>query len=114
MEDAPDVDTIFVPVGAGFISSGVALAAKSLKPHVRVIGVNAENCPHYYVSFKKGELAPFEYKPTLADGIAGSFRISREIFELVREVLDEVVVVPETEIGKAIRARALAHILEEK
>ena len=111
MEDAPDVDTIFVPVGAGFLSSGVALAAKSLKPHVRVVGVNAENCPHYYLSFRKGELSPFEYRPTLADGIAGSYRISREIFELVREALDEMVVVPEAEIVKVVRFLALENKL---
>jgi len=111
VEDIPDVDSIFVPVGAGFLSAGVALAAKSLKPHVRIIGVNAENCPHYHIGFKKGGLAPFEYKPTLADGIAGSFRISREIFELVRETLDEVVIVPEPEIARAVRFLAIENKL---
>lgn len=55
LEDAPDVDTIYVPTGAGFLSCGVALAAKAVKPQVRVVGLNAENSPHFYESLRKGE-----------------------------------------------------------
>ena len=111
VEDAPDVDTIFVPVGAGFLSAGVALAAKALKPHVRVIGVQAENSPHFYVSLKKGEPTHFDFKLTLADGIAGPFTISREAFELIRGTLAEVVLVSESEIVKAVRLLALENKL---
>ena len=111
VEDTHDVDTIFVPVGAGFLSAGVALAAKYLKPYVRVVGVQAENSPNVYVSFKKGEPTPFESKPTLADGISVPFTILREVYDLIKETLDEVVVVPEDEIAKAIRMLVLENKL---
>jgi threonine dehydratase len=111
LEDAPDIDTIYVPMGAGFLSCGVALAAKAIKPQVRVVGVNAENCPHFYDSLRRGEPTPAAYRPTLADGIAAPFTPPRGIFELVREVIDDVVLVSEGEIARAIRLLALENKL---
>ena len=52
------------------LSCGVAFAAKAVKPEVRIVGVNAENCPHFYESLRKGEPTRSAHKPTLADGIA--------------------------------------------
>ena len=72
MEDAPDVDTIYVALGAGFLGAGVALAAKALKPSVKVIGVNSENSPHYFESLKQGRVMDTPPKPTLGDGSAGN------------------------------------------
>ena len=111
VEDEPDVDTIFVPVGAGFLASGISLAAKALKPDVRVIGVNAENCPHYFNFLENGGSKVYDYKPTLADGIAGKVFPSNELYELVRETIDRVVVVSEAEIARAIRFLALENKL---
>ena len=116
VEDAPDVDTIFVPMGAGFLAGGISLAAKALKPGIKIIGVNPENCPHYYTFMGKGEPTVFDSKPTLADGISGdpsfaSTRAARMLFELVKETVDKVVVVPEAEIAKAVRFLALENKL---
>jgi len=111
VEDAPDVNTIFAPVGQGLLSAGVSLGVKALKPHVRVIGVQAENSPHFYVSLKRGEPTPFEFKPTMADGIADPFTVSQEAFELIKETLDEVVLVPEKETERAVRLLALENKL---
>jgi threonine dehydratase len=111
LEDAPDVDTIFVPLGASFLASGISLAAKALKPGVRVVGVNAENCPHFYDSLRNGEPTPSNYKPTLADGIAADFTPTRGAYELVKETLDEVVIVSEAEIARSVRLLALENKL---
>jgi len=116
VEDAPDIDTIFVPMGAGFLACGISLAAKALKPVIKIVGVNPENCPHYYTFLEKGEPTVFDYRPTMADGIAGppsfaSTRAAHSLFELVKETIDEVVLVPEVEIAESVRLLALENKL---
>ena len=111
MEDEPNVDTIFVPLGACFLACGISLAVKAIKHSVKVVGVNAENCPHFYDSLRNGKPTPSNYKPTLADGIAADFTPSEGAFRLVKETLDEVVIVSEAEIAKAIRLLALENKL---
>jgi len=114
MEDAPDTDRIYVALGAGFLGSGVALAAKALKPSVKVIGVNSENSPHYYESFKHGRVMDTPPKPTLGDGSAGnldSFPNTAELLKLVLEAVDDVVLVSEDQIKDAIRYLALENKL---
>jgi threonine dehydratase len=114
MEDAPDTDTIYVPLGAGFLGAGIALAAKALKPTVKVIGVNAENSPHYYESLKHGRVMDTPPKPTLSDSSAGNlgaFPNSEKNLQLVKETIDEVVLVSEDQIKDAIRYIALENKL---
>lgn len=114
MEDAPETETIYVPLGAGFLGSGVALAAKALKPKVKVIGVNAENSPHYYECVRHGKIVDTPPKPTLGDGSAGNlaaFPNTGNVLELVMEVIDEIVLVSEDEIKDAIRYLALENKL---
>jgi len=114
MEGAPDTDTIYVALGAGFLGAGVALAAKALKPSVKVIGVNAENSPHYYESLKYGRVMDTQPKPTLSDGSAvnlSAFPNSDENLQLVKETIDEVVLVSEDQIRDAIRYLALENKL---
>lgn len=114
MEDAPDTDTIYVPLGAGFLGAGTALAAKALKPSVRVIGVNAENSPHYYESLKHGRVMNTPPKPTLSDGTAANlsaFPNSDKLLQLVKETIDEVVLVSEDQMKDAIRYLALENKL---
>jgi len=105
MEDAPETDTIYVGVGSGFLASGIALAAKALRPDIRVIGVNAENSPHMYESLKAGKAVEVEHKPTLADGIAAL--ASGGTLQLVKEALDDLVLVSEDQIRDAIRLLAV-------
>lgn len=109
MEDAPDTETIYVPLGAGFLGAGVALAAKALKPSVRVVGVNSESSPHFYESLKKGRVVDVEHKPTLADGI--SAMATEDTLQLIKETIDEVVLVSEEKISEAIRILALENKL---
>lgn len=115
MEDAPDTETIYVPLGAGFLGGGVALAAKAVKPSVRVVGVNAENSPHYYECFKQGKVVDTIVKPTLADGTMGNLAAFPEYAEhtlrLIQDALDDVVIVSEDRIMDAIRYLALENKL---
>jgi threonine dehydratase len=109
MEDAPDTDTIFVPVGIGFLSAGVALAAKALKPSVRVIGVNAELSPGFYESLRENKVVPVEPANTLADAINDP--VSEDMLKLVEETLDGVVLASEDKIRDAIRFLAVENKL---
>ena len=114
MEDAAETETIYVSLGAGFLGPGVALAAKSLKPGVRVIGVNSENSPHYYESVKQGKIVDTPLKPTLGDATAGNlaaFPNTNKTLKLVMEVIDEVVLVSEDQIKDAIRYLAMENKL---
>ena len=102
IEDAPETDTIYVAIGAGFLGGGTALAAKALKPSVRVVGVNSDAYPHFYESFKRGEPVEVEAKHSLADSIAAP--VTREhMLRLLQEVLDDVVLVSEDMIKDSIR-----------
>jgi len=109
MEDAPETETIYVPLGLGILSSGVALAAKALKPSTRIIGVNAENSPHFYESLRQGRVVTTEHKDTIADAINDI--VTEDTLKLVRETLDDVVLVSEDEIKKTIRFLALENKL---
>jgi threonine dehydratase len=109
MEAAPDTDTIYVALGAGFLGAGTALAAMAVKPSVRVIGVNSVNYPHFYESFKQGKPVEVEHKPTLADGSAAL--VTDHMLQLVQDVIDDVVVVSEEMIEDSIRLLALENKL---
>ena len=109
MEDAPDTETIYVPLGAGFLGAGVALAAKALKPSVRVVGVKSESSPHFYESIKLGKAVETERKPTLAEAI--SSLATEDRYLLIEETIDEVVLVSEEKIEEAIRYLALENKL---
>ncbi|MGE5215944.1 MAG: threonine ammonia-lyase [Chloroflexota bacterium] len=97
----PDLDAVIVPVGGGGLIAGVALALKTLKPEIRVIGVQAEAVPSMKAALAAG--APTELPPatTIADGIAVR-RVGATPFELVKSYVDEIVTVSESEIANAV------------
>jgi threonine dehydratase len=101
LEDVPDADAIVVPLGGGGLLSGIALAVKSQRPDVRVIGVEAAGCAPYVASLEHGEIHPAAQTETIADGIA--VKHPGEItFGLIREHVDDVVTVTDAEIGITI------------
>ena len=103
IEQLPDVEAVVVPVGGGGLISGVALAIKTLRPDVKVFGVQAEGAPSMKKSFDKDEIVCLDKVSTIADGIAvkepGSLT-----FELCRKYVDEIVTVNDNEIAAAILA----------
>lgn len=100
-EQSPDLDAVIVPVGGGGLIAGVALVLKTLKPAIRIIGVQAEAVPSMKVALQSG--APVRLPPalTIADGIAVR-RVGDIPLALVKEFVDEIVTVSEGEIANAV------------
>jgi threonine dehydratase len=101
--DLPDLANIIIPIGGGGLISGIASAVKATQPRLRIIGVEAAAAPSMHNSLKKGEIVEAPLAFSLADGIAVK-RVGRKTFPIVRELVDEVVLVEEEEIAQAIVA----------
>ncbi len=99
-EDVPDISLMIAPVGGGGGISGIALALKGLCPSVRIIGVQAEGAASMACSLESGERKALEEVNTIADGIAVG-KPGRLTFPLVRELVENVLVVSEEEILNA-------------
>lgn len=99
--DLPDLATVVVPLGGGGLASGVAIAVKAALPHVRVVAVQIAGCASYPASLAAGAPVVVEAALTIADGIAVK-RPGDLTLPLVREFVDEVVVVEEDEVAEAI------------
>ena len=100
VEDLPDVDVIIVPIGGGSGASGVCIAAKSVNPDIKVIGVQAANAPAAYLSWKEGRVVEAEMN-TAAEGLAT--RVGFELtLEIMRDMLDDFILVSEEEFNQAI------------
>jgi threonine dehydratase len=101
LEDLPAVGTVIVPVGGGGLISGVAVAIKSQRPDVRVLGVQVSSCAPFPPSLQEGRTVEIAAGLTIADGIAVK-RPGELTLSLVREWVDDVVVVDEDDIAEAI------------
>ncbi|MGH6944491.1 MAG: hydroxyectoine utilization dehydratase EutB [Geminicoccaceae bacterium] len=103
LEDLPEVDTVLVPLSGGGLIGGIALALKSASPAIRVVGVSMERGPAMYESLKAGRPVPVEEEASLADSLGGGIgRDNRYTFALVRDLVDEVVLVGEDAIAAAM------------
>ena len=103
LDQLKDVDAIVVPVGGGGLISGVAFAAKSLKPDIKVYGVQAKEAASMADSLKYDEQVTLNTVNTFADGIAVKHP-GDLTFELIKDYVDDVVTVTEDEIAVAILA----------
>ena len=93
IEDCPDVESVYVPVGGGGLIAGVGAAVKALRPSVRVVAVEPEGCPSLHESLRLGRPACVTCD-TICDGVAVPY-ITDEMYPLLREIVDEAVLVPE-------------------
>ncbi len=105
--DLPEVRTVFVPVGGGGLIGGVGSALKALRPAVRVVAVEPEGCPALHESFRQGRPASVECH-TMCDGVAVPY-ITAEMYPLLRDVVDHVVLVSEDEVKATIKRIALGN-----
>lgn len=96
-----NVDTILCPIGGGGIIAGIATCAKALNPNVKIIGVQTANIPSMYESMKNGKVTSAFKETTIADGIA--VKTPGDLtFEIIKELVDEIVVVEEEEIAQGM------------
>lgn len=103
LKELPDADAIFVPVGGGGLISGVAFAAKSIKPNIKVYGVQSSGAPSMYNSIRDGKIEPLSSVSTIADGIAVKSPGSLT-FEMCTKYVDGIVTVSDDEVSAAILA----------
>jgi threonine dehydratase len=106
LEQAPDVDAVFISVGGGGLIGGVGTALKRLRPQTRVIGVWPENSPCMLRAMEAGEVVAVEEQETLSDGTAGAVEPGAVTLPVCKAVIDETVTVTETEIGRSMRQLA--------
>ncbi|MDE6206945.1 MAG: threonine ammonia-lyase [Muribaculaceae bacterium] len=103
LEQMPDVGAVIVPIGGGGLISGVAFAIKTLRPDVKVYGVQSSGAPSMAASLKEGKLCHLNDVSTIADGIAVK-EPGVNTFEMCNRYVDEVVTVSDDEIAAAILA----------
>lgn len=101
LAEQPDVETVLVPVGGGGLVSGVALAIKESNPQVRVIGVEPAGGADARESLRRGEIYTAPTIDTIADGLRTK-RIGTLNFGVMRRYLDDIVVVSDAEIMRAM------------
>ena len=113
LDQLPNVEAIFVPMGDTALIRGVAAAAKQISPSVKIIGVQAERAPAYYLSWKKGHAISTDTCDSIADGLAARTTDPGNV-RAIRELVDDVCLVSEEQMLGAIRHLLLEeHIVAE-
>jgi len=101
MKEKPDTEVVFCPVGGGAFISGVAMAIKENNPQVRIIGVEPENANAMWLSLQQNKIVEKKQIDTIADGLALK-KPGEKPFSIVKKYVDEIVLVTEDEIKKAL------------
>lgn len=102
LADLEDFDTVLVPIGGGGLIGGIALYLKAKKPGIKVIGVEPSGADAMHRSLRAGSIVTLERVNTIADGLAASAP-GELTFELAQRYVDEVILVEEAEMLRAIR-----------
>jgi len=101
IEQLPDVDEIYVPIGGGGLAAGILTAVKNKNPNVRIIGVESKSFPSMKNSLDSGKIETIDGGFTVADGI--SVRTpGKQTFEIVKDKIDGIVLVDDDEIIKTM------------
>ncbi len=103
LDQLEDVQNVIVPIGGGGLISGIAFAIKSLKPSVKIFGVQAAGAPSMFNSFRNHQRESLASVSTFADGIAVK-NPGETTFEIISRYVDDIVCVSEDEIAAAILA----------
>jgi threonine dehydratase len=101
LEDLPDVDRIYLPVGGGGLAAGVAIAVKSRKPDVKIIGVESKAFPAMKESLAKGSLQRTKRGYSIADGIAVK-QPGELTHEILSKYIEDIVLIDDTSIVKTM------------
>lgn len=107
-DDWPDMDTVAIPFGGGGLATGIAVALRTLSRKVRIVACEIETAAPLAAAFAAGGPVRIERKPSFVDGIGSSFVLD-EMWPLVRELVDDVVVVTLDEARSALRDLVFGH-----
>jgi threonine dehydratase len=103
LKENPDIDTMLVQLSGGGLMSGIAVAAKSINPDIKLIGVSIEKGAAMYESIQAGKIVSVEETSSVADALQGGLPFdNRYTFELCRRYVDHITRVPEEQIEKAM------------
>jgi len=103
-EAVPDAASVLVPLSGGGLLAGVAGAMKALNPAIRVVGVSMERGAAMAASLRAGRPVAVRERPTLADSLGGGIGLANRLtFAMVRDLLDDLVLLTEAEIAEGIR-----------
>jgi len=104
MEARPDLDTILVPLSGGGLAAGVAVAAKSIDPTVKIIGISMDRGAAMHASVAAGHPVEVDEVASLADSLGGGIGMDNRLsFPLCRDNLDDIVLVTEEEVRDAMQ-----------
>lgn len=109
LEQNPEIDTIAVPIGGGGLITGIAVAAKSIRPDIRIIGVQTEACPAMIKAFEDGVF--YEEYPTTGDTICDALvgGVGKLSYEILKDYVTDIIEVKEETIRKAVK-----HMIKEE
>ncbi|MFX1374729.1 MAG: threonine/serine dehydratase [Promethearchaeota archaeon] len=127
-EELEDTNVIIVPIGGGGLISGIAFAAKTLNPNIKIIGVQTKGASTMYESWKAGKIVDIQEFNTLAEGLLGGIESDAITFKIIQKYVDEIRLVDEESVMEAIKilwkkegqivegagATVVAYILERK
>jgi threonine dehydratase len=114
LEDAPDLDAIVVPCGGGGLIAGVLVAIKSINPRIKVYGAEPAASPTMRESIRAGRIVEIIEEETIADGLAGNIEPGSITFPITERLVDDILLVDESEIKNAVRRLAREdHIMIE-
>jgi threonine dehydratase len=102
LEDLPRIEVLVVPVGGGGLLAGIALAAKSLNPQIRVYGAEPRTSPTMTAALEAGRIIEIEEQPTIADGCAGNIEPESMTFPIIQRFVDGILLVSEDSIRTAM------------
>ena len=100
LEELPETDIILVPIGGGGLISGIACAAKILKPEIKIIGVEPDGAASAYEAIKEDKVVELKEANTIADGTAVK-KIGNTTFEYIKKYVDEIITVSDYEFMEA-------------
>lgn len=109
-EEINNLDYIIVPIGGGGLISGISIAAKKINPNIKIIGVQAEGAPSMALSIKNNKVCTLDSVNTIADGISVKTP-GNKTFEFVKEYVDEILTVSESDILESFLLLAEKHKL---
>ncbi len=103
MEDMPELDTVVVPLSGGGLIAGIALAIRAAAPRARIVGVSMDRGAAMHASLQAGRPVLVDEVDTLADSLQGGILLDNKYtFAMVRDLVDEVLLVTEDQIAEAM------------